>query len=91
MDIISGMLEFDQSNQHIDAVSKESSSLAKEDVFDTMTLIKAYHKYKRKYVKHLSFDPDRDNLSKYLKTGQNHVLFSYHTVPCPIGGSVHLL
>ena len=29
-----------------------------------LTFTRAYHSYKTKYVRHLSFDPDEENLSK---------------------------
>ena len=37
-----------------------------EKVDDVMALTEAYHKYKKEYVKHLSFDREEGNLSKYL-------------------------
>ena len=37
-----------------------------EKVDDIMALTEAYHKYKKEYVKHLSFDREEGNLSKYL-------------------------
>ena len=36
----------------------------KEDTIVKLT--KAYHNYKRKYVKHLSFKPKEENLSKVI-------------------------
>ena len=50
-----------------------SSSNGKID--DLRAFTKAYHDYKRKYVKHLSFTPDGEFLSKYtLREGE--ILFS---------------
>ena len=40
------------------SVDDESESV------DSLTMI--YHNYKRKYVKHLSFDPKLETLSKYI-------------------------
>ena len=39
---------------------------ADEKFDDVATLTKAYHKYKRDYVKHISFDPVAENLSKRI-------------------------
>ena len=41
-----------------------SSSPANENVENILVLTKAYHNYKRKYVKHLSFNPEKENLSE---------------------------
>ena len=62
---MSGLKELDQSKQRIDDVFQESgpASSAKEDIFDVMTLTKAYHKYKRDYVKQLVFTPEKENPS----------------------------
>ena len=43
---------------------------AEEEVDDVKSLTEKYHKYKREYVKHLSFNPDYDNLSKNILTSQ---------------------
>ena len=50
---ISGMQELGQGKQRMGAVfqGSSSSSSANKDVFDVMALTKAYHKYKRDYVK----------------------------------------
>ena len=42
------------------------SSSRDEKVEDESKLTKAYHNYKRKYVKHLSFNPKEENLSKVI-------------------------
>ena len=42
------------------------SSSRDEKVEDVMKLTQAYHNYKRKYVKHLSFNPKAENLSKVI-------------------------
>ena len=40
-----------------------------DETRDIETLTKAYHRYKREYVKHIYFDPwGGENLSKYLHT-----------------------
>ena len=42
------------------------SSSREEKVDDVIKLTKAYHMYKRKYVKHISFNSKEENLSKAL-------------------------
>ena len=65
---ISGLQELGQGRHRIDAVFQESSSSssANKVVFDVMTLTKAYHKYKRDYIKQLVFTPEEENLSKFM-------------------------
>ena len=43
-------------------------------------LTEKYHKYKRKYVKHLSFVPEEDILSKFLL--RNLIVFISTTERC---------
>ena len=58
------MKELDQSKQRIDDVFQESGPASSaKDVFDVMTSTKAYHKYKRDYVKQLVFTPEKENPS----------------------------
>ena len=38
----------------------------KEEVDGVKSLTEIYHKYKREYVKHLSFNPEEENISKYM-------------------------
>ena len=57
--------ELDQTKQRIDAVFQESSLTSSANADDVMTLTKAYHKYKREYVKQLVFNPAEGNLSKF--------------------------
>ena len=47
-----------------------TSSSSDEKLEDMMVLTKAYHNYKRKYVKHLSFKPKEENLSKVICINQ---------------------
>ena len=42
-----------------------STSSADEKIDIVKSLTESYHKYKREYVKHLSFNPEEENLSKY--------------------------
>ena len=68
------------------------SSSSDEKLEDMMALTKAYHNYKMKYVKHISFSPEKENLSE--ATFIISVLaidFSFDARACPIRGSVHLL
>ena len=69
------------------------SSPANEKVDNILVLTQAYHNYKRKYVKHLSFNPEKENLSKDISISKSvkSIVFSYETGTCPIGGSVYLL
>ena len=39
---------------------------AEEEVDGMKSLTESYHMYKRKYVKHLSFSPEEENLSKCI-------------------------
>ena len=55
--------ELDQTKQRIDAFFQESSLTSSANADDVMTLTKAYHKYKRDYVKQLVFTPEKENLS----------------------------
>ena len=57
-----------QGKRRIDAAFQESSSSssANEDVVNVIALTKAYHEYKREYVKQLVFTPKEENLSKYI-------------------------
>ena len=47
------------------------SSSTDEKLEDMMVLTKAYHKYKRKYAKHLSFNSRGKKLSKVFPTDQS--------------------
>ena len=39
---------------------------AEENEDGVKSFTEGYHKYKREYVKHLSFNPEEENLSKYV-------------------------
>ena len=41
-----------------------SNSLEDEEIDEVKLLTESYHKYKRGYVKHLSFTPANENLGK---------------------------
>ena len=41
-----------------------SNSLVDDEIDEVKSLTESYHKYKREYVKHLSFNPANENLSK---------------------------
>ena len=47
------------------------SSPANEKVDNILVLTQAYHNYKRKYVKHLSFNPEKENLSKDISISKS--------------------
>ena len=44
------------------------AALTERKLKDVTRLTETYHKYKREYVKHLSFDPNNGNHSKFLKS-----------------------
>ena len=49
------------------------SSSSDEKLEDMMILTKAYHTYKMKYMKHLSFSPKKENLSKAIFINQHFI------------------
>ena len=60
---VSGLgLELDEGKKLIDAAFQKSSptSPAEKGGFDVKTMTKAYHKYKREYVKQLIFTPEEE-------------------------------
>ena len=38
-----------------------------EKTDEVKTLTEIYHKYKKEYVKHIGFNPEEENLSKWLR------------------------
>ena len=42
------------------------SSVSEEEEDELKSLMESYHKYKRKYVKHLGFNPEEEHLSKCI-------------------------
>ena len=62
------MQETDQGVKRIEAVIQQMfpSSSTNEEVGNVKALTEAYHNYKREYVKHLSFTPEGENLSKFI-------------------------
>ena len=68
------------------------SSSSDEKLEDMVVLTKAYNNYKTKYVKHLFFSPEKENLSKAtFLSGVSAIDFSFDAGACPVRGSVHLL
>ena len=56
-----------QGIERIDAVIQQLfPNSVDEKADDVLLLTKAYHNFKRKYVKHLSFNPKEENLSKVI-------------------------
>ena len=56
-----------QGIEGVDAVFQQLfPNWADEKASDVLLLTKAYHNFKRKYVKHLSFNPKEENLSKVI-------------------------
>ena len=64
----SGLQETDQGVKRIEAVLQQMfpSSSENEKVGNMKALTEAYHNYKREYVKHLSFTPEGENLSRFI-------------------------
>ena len=48
---------------------------ADEEVDEVKSLTKSYHKYKREYVKHLSFNPENESLSECVSN--SYLLFFF--------------
>ena len=65
------MWKWSQSKEHLNVALQEMFPNSADDkVDDVMSLTEKYHRYKREYVKHLSFNPEEDNLSKSVLTSQ---------------------
>ena len=62
---ISGLQEWGQGSKRIEAVFQQMfPKLSLDEKKGEMSMFtKAYHNYKRKYVRHLSFNPEEQNLS----------------------------
>ena len=79
---------------HLDVVLQQMfpDSSAKETDDEMETLTSAYHRYKREYVKHVSFNPwGEENLGKYLFDDDFAIVVSHRSGSCPLGICVHLL
>ena len=67
--------------------NKEHLYLALQQMFPTSAdekvaemksvVTEKYHKYKREYAKHLSFNPDKENLSECILTWRCIVMYAY--------------
>ena len=57
--------EWSQGNEGMDGEIHQlfKNPSADQEIADIMSLTKAYHNYKRDYVKHLSFNPHAENSS----------------------------
>ena len=54
-----------ESRDHLFVALQEMFPASTEEKLDEVqSVTESYHKYKREYVKHLSFNPEEDNLSK---------------------------
>ena len=69
----SGLQEWNQGNKQIETAFEElfPHSSADEEFEHILVLTQAYHNYKRKYVKHVSFNPKEENLSKVISSNQS--------------------
>ena len=61
-------LRIDAALQEMFPISAEKKVLEVKSVL--MTVTESYHKYKKEYAKHLSHNPDNENLSEYFSTWQ---------------------
>ena len=68
--------DYESKDRMIAALEQMFPALAESKVGEVARLTKIYHKYKREYVKHLSFDPSNGNLSKCL-IFSNDLQYSY--------------
>ena len=48
------------------ALQRMFPTSAEKKVDEMKSLTESYYKYKREYLKHLCFNPDNENLSKYF-------------------------
>ena len=85
--------ELGKANKRFDALQQMFPDLsADEESKSVDSLTRIYHNYKREYVKHLSFNPGTENLSKYiLMTLLGYLFFSHHNGTLSPGSSLHLL
>ena len=60
--------QWSQGNEGTDAAIQElyQNPSANEKIVDITSVTKAYYNYKKEYVKHLSFSPEEENLSKFI-------------------------
>ena len=60
--------QWSQGNEGTDAAIRElyQNPSAVEKIVDIPSVTNAYHNYKKEYVKHLSFSPEEENLSKFI-------------------------
>ena len=70
-----------------------SSPSTNEQHEHMLVLTKAYHSYKSKYVRHLSFNPKGEYLGRAIfKINSFQVIgFGHHSGACSVEGSEHLL
>ena len=62
----------DSQKERLHATFKQMFPTYEEKRADAVkSLTESYHKYKREYVKHLSFSPDNENLSKCILSSQS--------------------
>ena len=66
-------------------------TLAEEKVDEVKPLMESYNKYKREYVKYLSFSPGEENLSEQHFNLSSWFVSSFGAGACTTWGSVHLL
>ena len=74
-----------------DVLQRMVSTSVNEKVDKVASLKESYHKYKKEYVKHLGFDPNNENLSKWFWTLHTLSVSSHYVGACTTGGSLHLL
>ena len=85
--------EWSQGNERLRTRLQQMLSNSSEDgkIDDVIELTKAYQKHKVDYMKHISFNPEGENLSKYIFDDGMVIVFSFCAGSHPTGGSIHLL
>ena len=65
--------QWSRGNEGTDAAIQElfHNPSTDEKNVDITSVTKAYHNYKKEYVKHLSFNPKEENLSKVISSDQS--------------------
>ena len=70
----------DERGKRVLALQKMFSISADEKEKEVKSATEMYHKYKMEYVKHLSFNPDEENLSRCISNWSNIHLFPASTL-----------
>ena len=94
MRFMSDIREWTQGKNHIETAFQQlfPNTLEDEKVDDVRELTEAYYKYKKEYVKLLSFTLEGENQSKYMNISDTilAITFSCCAGSCSTGDRVHL-